>query len=233
MEVPISFGEEPFASLARRKHLFIVMGFLVARSASSGLACTIILAALVALVSSGLAAQPLVQPIRTSGPDDKRVNLVFLSEGYTATELDEFLVDARLMFEYLTEIEPFSDYESYFNALAVLIASEESGSDHPSRGIFRDTYFNSSYDTWGLSRGLTVPPNDLNPDHSEGFGKAEILLQDLVPDYDVIIFIVNDPEFGGWGDFRGVVTSLHPYGFEIGFQPCSYILPQAFGDIGP
>jgi hypothetical protein len=189
----------------------------------------IALVTLIGLAALGVAkAEATIEPILISGPKENSVNLAFISEGYTSQELDQFPIHVEQMLQYLLSVEPFSEYAYYFNAFAISVASNESGSDDPSRGIVRDTYFNSSFDSWGLSRGLTVPPNDLNPVHADGFGKAESLLQDLLPEYDVIIFIVNDTGFGGWGDFRGVVTALHSYGPEI----LVHELGHAFAGLG-
>ncbi len=108
------------------------------------------------------------------------------------------------------------------------MASAESGSDHPTRGIFRDTYFNSSFGSWGLPHGLTIPPNDFDPDAANGFGKARDLLDLVLPEYDLIVIVVNDGEYGGWGDRRGAVTSVHARANDI----LTHEMGHAFADLG-
>ncbi|HEY3130972.1 MAG TPA: M64 family metallopeptidase, partial [Acidobacteriota bacterium] len=172
-------------------------------------------------------SQASIQQILNNGPAGKRVNIAFLSEGYTASQLPQFLTDARNGLDYLMTVEPYNEYKNYFNAFAISVASNESGSDHPSRGIFRDTYFNSSYESYGLARGLTIPPNDWDPNPADGFGKAHALLENLLPEWDVIVLIVNDPEFGGWGDKRGAISSVQDLFPEI----IAHELGHAFGGL--
>ena len=160
-----------------------------------------------------------------NGPRANQVNLVFISEGYISDELAEFPNHASAMLDQLLLMDPFNPYRSYFNAYAIGVASAESGSDHPSKGVFRDTCFNSSFDSYGLARGLTVPPNGFDPDPEHGFGKARRLLAEVLPEWSVIIFVVNDYGYGGWGDADGVVVSrswfapqilIHEIGHTLG-----------------
>jgi hypothetical protein len=99
-----------------------------------------------------LSAQGSIQQILHNGATDKRLNIVILSEGYTNLELTKYLADANTLLIRLLETQPFQEYAGYFNAFAISIASNESVSDHPSRNIFLDTYFNSTYDIFGFQR---------------------------------------------------------------------------------
>ena len=84
-------------------------------------------------------AQPSIQPILTNGPSSNRLNIVVLSEGYTAAQLGQFLADATNAVNVLLSHPPLQEYRNYFNAFAIQVASNESGSDHPAFGIYRDT----------------------------------------------------------------------------------------------
>ena len=95
-----------------------------------------------------------MQTIVTNGPVSNRLNLVVLSEGYTSNELAQFLVDATNAVKTLLSHPPYQEYSNYFNAFAIKVASSESGSDHPLYGIYRNTYFNSTY---GASDYLIKP----------------------------------------------------------------------------
>ena len=77
---------------------------------------------------------------------------------------------------------PFNAYRSYFNAFAISVASVQSGADHPLSGVFHNTYFNSSYGSYGVERLLTIPPNDQDANYADGEGKLTALLQAFVPD---------------------------------------------------
>ena len=140
-----------------------------------------------------------LHPLLTNGPVDQRLNLVVLSEGYTAGQLGQFLTDATALVETLLAAEPYASYRAGFNAFAISIASEQSGADHPSQGTYRNTYFNSSYDSYGVGEYLTIPPNDRDPDVQHGTGRVMALLDLLMPQCDLPILLVNDPLYGNSG----------------------------------
>ncbi|MEU6881785.1 M64 family metallopeptidase [Streptomyces sp. NPDC046712] len=70
-----------------------------------------------------------VVPVQTTGPADKRFNLVVMGDGYTADEMDEFRADVDKHLGVLWSIEPFASYRSYINVWAVEVPSPESGVD--------------------------------------------------------------------------------------------------------
>ncbi len=144
-------------------------------------------------------AQGTLYPILSNGPAANRINLVLLAEGYTSVQRAAFLADATNVANNLLARPPFQSCRSYFNASAVFIASSQSGSDHPSQSYFRDTYFNSTYDSYGINQLVTIPPNDRDADYNHGQGRVDALLGALAPQYDLAILVVNDLLFGGSG----------------------------------
>ena len=72
-----------------------------------------------------------LSPLAVHGPPATRLNLVVMSEGYTASELSTFLVDATNMVSTLLSRSPYSEYSNYFNVYTLEVASNESGSSHP------------------------------------------------------------------------------------------------------
>lgn len=165
--------------------------------------CRIRLAALfgAALILSAepVRAQASRHTILTKGPATKRINVVLLSEGYTTNQLPSFLVHATNAVKALFSFEPYREYSNYFNAVAIAVASAESGSDHPASAQFRNTYFNSSYGADNFV--VTIPAS--NYPNTFGTGRIGNLLTNLVPEYDtnrdVAILLVNDPIDGGSG----------------------------------
>src|SRR5258708_2930006 len=99
-----------------------------------------LLLALIPLPPPSAPAQPSIQPVLTNGPASNRLNIVLLSEGYTSDELSGFLLDATNAITGLLAHPPYTEYSNYFNAFGITVASTQSGSDHPTSGIFRDTY---------------------------------------------------------------------------------------------
>ncbi|MBB6436594.1 M64 family metallopeptidase [Streptomyces candidus] len=85
--------------------------------------------ALAAGRASAAPADAVVVPVQTTGPADKRFNLVVLGDGYTAAELPGFRADVEKHMNVLWSIEPFASYRSYINVWAVQTPSPESGVD--------------------------------------------------------------------------------------------------------
>src|SRR5215831_10964062 len=159
-------------------------------------------------------AQAVRSTIFTNGPASNRINLVVLSEGYQTNQLGKFLVDATNAVNNLLSALPYSEYSSYFNAFAISVPSTDSGSDHPSQGVLKNTYFNSSYESYGIPELLTIPPNNFDTNYSDGQGKVIDLLTNLAPEYDLALLVVNDLEYGGSGG-AVLISSLHVDSAEI------------------
>ena len=144
--------------------------------------------------------QATLTTVLTNGLTSRRINLVYLSEGYTSSQLPQFLNDVTNTMNKLLAIPPWSAYSNYFNVFAISVASAQSGSDHytPTTSLV-NTYFNSCFDSFGIQRLLTIPPNDHDGAYNDGEGKVAALLQQMLPEYDIAGLIVNDTAYGGSG----------------------------------
>ena len=132
--------------------------------------------------------------VQDNGPRSQRINLVFLSEGYTATDMPNFATHVNTAVNFLFTKEPWMQYRSYCNVYRIEIASNQSGCDNgftSGSGVTRDTYFNAGFNTPSVSQLLTLG--------SGGGTKAYNLLNAHVPEYDVPVVIVNDTKYGGAG----------------------------------
>jgi hypothetical protein len=172
-------------------------------------------------------SQGIVQQILNNGSTDKRINVVILAEGYLSSEKSKFISDAVQALNNFMNVSPYSGYKSYFNAYAVFIPSEESGSDHPSKGIYRNTYFNSTFESYGIERLITIPPNDIDPLYSNGYGKVYSLLRNLMPEYDIVLMIVNDNQYGGSGGSIAI-TSTNSSSLDVALHEIGH----SFGQLG-
>jgi hypothetical protein len=180
-------------------------------------------ALMAAVLATGLATQvtprawgqPTLTTLFTNGATSNRINMVVLSEGYTSGQLAQFLIDARGAVSNMLAVPPYQEYSNYFNAYAISVASTESGSDHYTPSVsLKNTYFNSTYDSYGLQRLLTIPPNDRDGTYTDGQGKVDALLQALMPEYDLVILLVNDPVYGGSGGAT-LVSSMNSASAEL------------------
>lgn len=95
--------------------------------------------------------------ILDNGPSSNRYDLVFVGDGYTASEQGLFAQHAQNGLDDLINQEPFLEYASYFNAHIVEVISNESGVDNdPNQGISRDTALDMGFWCGGTERALCV-----------------------------------------------------------------------------
>lgn len=127
------------------------------------------------------------------------VDLVFLAEGYTETEMVKFENDVKKITTYLFSQEPFKSNASKFNIWIIESPSEESGTDLPGKGIYKKTIMNSSFYTFDSDRYLTT--SDV---------KSIRDIAGVVP-YDDICIMVNSSKYGGGGVYNhyAMFTSDH------------------------
>jgi len=160
--------------------------------------------AILALMSLGQPAHAqTLSLIRSNGPPDRRVNFVVLAEGYTGTQLASFRTDATNLINSLLNAPPFNLYRSCFNAYALSVASNESGSDHSDQGTYRDTYFQTAYTGAGNPQLIDIT--------ATGLGRVNSLIASYYPSCDVPVVLVNDPLAGGSG---GAVLICNKLGAE-------------------
>ena len=159
-------------------------------------------------------SQGVITQVLSNGPTAKRINIVFLSEGYLQSQTNQFATNARTVLNNLLATPPFNAYAGYFNAFTIFVASMETGADHPAASIFKNTYFNSSYDSYGQARLITIPPNDRDSTYANGKGKVDALVQSLMPEYDVSVLVVNDTEYGGSGGYP-LIASVNASSAEV------------------
>jgi hypothetical protein len=97
-----------------------------------------------------------VENILLNGHPTGKIDLVFISEGYTADRKDSFYADARRFSDILFQTPPFDSIGDKFNIRAVFVESEEAETDFSGKGIFKNTAFNSGFYTFGTDRYLTT-----------------------------------------------------------------------------
>jgi hypothetical protein len=141
--------------------------------------------------------------VQNNGPRAERINIVFLSEGYTTADMPNFATHVNNAMNTLFTKEPWAQYRSYCNVFRIEIASNQSGCDNGNTsgsGGTRDTYFNAGFNTPSVTQLLTLG--------SGGATKAYNLLNTHVPEYDVPVVLVNDTKYGGAGGSISV-ASVH------------------------
>jgi hypothetical protein len=125
-----------------------------------------------------------------SGSDEARLDMVFLGDGYTAAEQDLYAADVQRMTDYLLSIDPYGSYSGLFNVWRVDAPSADSGVDHPSQAVYRDTAYGCYYDCGGIERLICCQDSLV-------LNEVEAAL----PGADGILVLINDPQYGGAGGF--------------------------------
>lgn len=131
----------------------------------------------------------VVDIIGESDPS-KALDIVFLPEGYTDEQMEKFVLDVDRMKTYLFKVAPFNKYAGKINIKAVLAPSQESGTDIPGEGVWKNTILNSNFYTFDSERYLTTRDMKTMRD-----------LASLVP-YEQVYILVNTEKYGGGGIYN-------------------------------
>lgn len=141
--------------------------------------------------------------ILKSGSPQDCIDIAILGEGYTAEESNLLEEDARVAMESLFKHEPFKSLKTRFNIVLVNSPSKESGVSTPRLNEWKDTQFDSHFDTFYSQRYLTT--NQTKKIH-------EVLAG--IP-YEHIIVLANSKVYGGGGIYNAfTLTSSHHSFFE-------------------
>ena len=146
-----------------------------------------------------------VDTLLYNGDCSKKVDLLFVAEGYTEGEMDKFRKDAAKFMGYLFEMEPYKSRKNDFNIWAVESQSQDSGTDFPHLNIWKNTAANSNFYTFRTDRYLTAP------------NQTDVCKLASNAPYDAIYVIVNTSTYGGGGiyNFYGLSMSDHQYEAEV------------------
>lgn len=131
-----------------------------------------------------------VENLKISGSVYEKLDILFIPDGYTEDELDDFKKDAKNVMKSILESSPFNEYKSDINFRAVMAPSSESGTDFPHKDIWKETLLNTTFNTFGTERYLTTP--------------SYHALMDVVANApaDHIVILVNTDEYGGAGFYN-------------------------------
>jgi hypothetical protein len=157
------------------------------------LACVLLL-----WTAAAASAEPSVT-IRVNGPAANRVGVTILGDGYTEAEQGKYAADVETLVNAFFNQSPYLEYANYFNVYRVDVVSNESGSDHPERNVLRDTALGSSYSCGANIRSLCVNTSLVN---------AVLSRSVPIEARDLVMVLVNDPEYGGSGG-SVLVASTH------------------------
>jgi hypothetical protein len=124
------------------------------------------------------------------GDPHSHVDVAILGEGYTGAEQGKFRADLARFTKVFLAQEPYASMADRFNLRGVLLPSQDTGCDEPSRGVHRRTALSAAFDALGSERYLLTEDNrDLRD------------IAACVP-YDAIYIMVNHERYGGGGIYN-------------------------------
>lgn len=123
--------------------------------------------------------------VQYSGNYNKKLDIVFISEGYKKSEMNKFKDDCKKYASYLFDCSPFKENKNKINIWGVEAISDSSGADIPEKNIWKSTALNSSYYTFNSERYLMTIDYKTVRDYAAN-----------VP-YDQIYILVNSNKYGG------------------------------------
>ncbi|GFE42125.1 hypothetical protein Stube_67980 [Streptomyces tubercidicus] len=141
-----------------------------------------------AAIAAGTAGDGDVTSIVQSGPVNSKLDVVFIGDGYTAAQQEDFHSDVRAKWAKISAVEPYATYRGLFNVWAVDAVSKDSGvSGDPTQDVVRNTALNSAFFCDGTERLLCVDT-----------GKVESYAA-KVPAADLVVVLSNSAKYGGAG----------------------------------
>lgn len=160
----------------------------------------------------------------SSGPSSNRVDVVFLGDGYTASEIDTTYaqhVSNTANYMFGQSQQPFALYHNFFNVHRVTVVSNESGADIPPEGIYRDTALDASYFYDGSTdRLLYINTSKANSAMSAGLAGAGFTAE-------MRLVTVNHTRYGGGGGAYAVFAGGNSWATEIALHE----LGHSFGGL--
>ncbi|MBW1827669.1 MAG: hypothetical protein JRI78_11995 [Deltaproteobacteria bacterium] len=125
-----------------------------------------------------------------TGDVHKKVDLVWLAEGYTRDEFELFCKDVDRYVDIFFGFEPYNKFKKDFNITGVFQPSAGKGIDQPRKGVYKKTAVDASFNALGVSRYVLTENNRAIQD-----------IASRVP-YDAIVILVKEERYGGGGIYN-------------------------------
>ena len=146
-----------------------------------------------------------------SGPPAQKVDILLISEGYTAAQMPKFRADAKRLVDALFAVEPFKSRKNDFNVRGLELASPQPGVNRPHVGSFRRTPISAEYNIFDSERYLLTLDNRAFRDAASS------------APYEFIEILANEAQYGGGGIFNDQATTSVDTGFA------EYVFVHEFG----
>jgi hypothetical protein len=170
--------------------------------------------------------------VHYSGKSSEKLDIVFIPEGYTKDEMGKFNKDCKRLSSVLFNHSPFKENENKINIWGVEAPSNESGTDIPGKGIWKNTLLNTKFYTFDTERYLMT---------SNYFAVRDIAAN---APYDQIYILVNTNKYGGGAIYnfysetavdneRSDYIFVHEFGHGLGGLADEYGNDKTYEDMYP
>ncbi|MCF8435491.1 MAG: IgA Peptidase M64 [Ignavibacteriales bacterium] len=156
--------------------------------------------------------------------DSLTYDILFIPEGYTKDQLPDFISDCNKFSGFLFKYEPFKELKEQIAIRALLVPSQESGTDNPGNSTFKNTVLGSSFYTFGSERYLMTTDYFTIGRLSSGFPA------------DKIVILVNTEKYGGGGiyNFYSIFAARNQYAEKVFIHELGHgiagLADEYFGD---
>lgn len=163
-----------------------------------------------------------MQKILDNGPDDGKVILTIMGDGFTENEQNIFMNNAQIVKNSIINQYPFSLFSDKINIYAIKVISKVSGvSDHNSKYV--GSYFESTfYYHDEIARSIYIRRTD----------RADALIRSYTPNSNMKLILANSDTYGGTAVFGQYAvcpinntlanTALHELGHSFGYLKDEY-----------
>ncbi|MBL1114547.1 hypothetical protein JK364_19420 [Streptomyces sp. 110] len=179
------------------------------------------------------AADGQVGSVVDNGTTADKLDVVFIGDGYTSGQQEDFHADARSKWEQMSAVQPYASYKDLFNVWTVDAVSNQSGvSGDPSKGVVKDTALGSYFWCDDIERLLCVDTAKV-----ESYAAK-------APQADLVVVLSNSTKYGGAGytltsqvGYDGIATAasdhpdsdqiaVHETGHSLGKLADEYFYPE-------
>ncbi len=192
------------------------------------------------------AAEPVrfpgeVTALYESGPSDDRVDVVILSDGYTADQREKFELDAQATANRMLETTPLSEHRDMFNIWAIWTPSNESGAGYDCTRAqpdcvqgFRDTFYNTVFVIPAVGDKFGLDVSNISDRVAMPISIGKVFETAAHVPFDEIIVLSNSQKRAGFaGLYVSLVTSwdrsefpdvaVHEFGHTFGLLGDEYM----------
>ena len=160
---------------------------------------------------SALSGEVEVQALFENGPPATQVDLLVVSDGYTAGTKAKFFADAKRLVDVMFATEPFARRKVDFSVRALFVPSPEQGIPNPRKDVWPATALGLSFNAFDSDRYVLTYENETL---REAAAHAP---------YDALILLFDSRKYGGGGIFNLWATCASDT------EPAPYVFVHEFG----